>query len=60
MSSINNFDNDEINRGIELMLRRRKKSNEPKAKSKNLNLEKNFYLFRKKIHFIIDFSIEDI
>lgn len=59
MSAINNFDDDEINRGIELMLRSRRGSNEPKDKSKNINLEKSFSIFKKSFSLRIEFSIED-
>lgn len=59
MESINNFDDDDINRGVELMLRsKRRKDLEPKDELKKFSFGKMFSLFRRDIHFKIELFVE--
>lgn len=55
MSGINNSDNHQINRGIELMLRRRKKETNSELDKKVFNFEKLFSFFRRE--FLIKIEI---
>lgn len=55
MSGINNSDNHQINRGIELMLRRRKKETDSELDKKVFNFEKLFSFFQRE--FLIKIEI---
>lgn len=54
MSSINNPDNPEINKGVELILRRRN----PKKKTFSYNFDKMASLFNKDITISFNFSFD--
>jgi len=47
-----------MNRGVELMLRRRREQNQPELESKKFNFGKTFSLFGREIDFRIKFLIK--
>jgi hypothetical protein len=60
MSSINNFDDNDINRGVELMLRsKRRKNLDQKNELKKFGFWKMFSLFRRDIHFKIEIYVNN-
>lgn len=56
---INNYNNQDINRGVELILQnnKRKKNQKPKLKEKKINFEKVFFIFKRKIHLNFNISM---
>lgn len=60
MSSINNFDDNDINRGVELMLRsKRRKNLDQKNEFKKFGFGKMFSLFKRDIHFKIELYVSN-
>lgn len=55
--SINTFENYGINRGTELMLRKKGGKKQPELKSKFFNFEKVFSLLNREIYLKIEFDI---
>jgi len=53
MTSINNQNNPDINRGIELLLRRRK----PKKKTFSFHFEKMVSFFKREVTISLNFSL---
>jgi hypothetical protein len=56
MKEINNCNDQEINRGIELMLRRRKKEIQPELNKKMFDFEKLFSFFQREFLLKIELS----
>lgn len=56
MTSINNFGNLQINRGVELILRNRRENKLSKTKQKKFSFCKKISLFKREI--IISFSFD--
>ncbi len=60
METINNFDGNDINRGVELMLRsKRRKDLEPKDELKKFSFGKMFSLLKRDIHFKIEIKVKN-
>jgi|Laugrespbdmm15dd_1035085.scaffolds.fasta_scaffold136731_2 hypothetical protein len=58
MSSINKFDDHDVNRGAELMLRRRKKNSIPEQlQERKFNFGRVFSFLQREIKFNIELSI---
>lgn len=57
MGNINNSENYDINRGVELMLRKKGGDKKPKLKMKEFNFEKVFSFFRREIHLRIELKV---
>lgn len=55
--SINNNENHNINRGVEIMLRRRKEKDQPKLDENKFNFLKTFSFFNREIYFKIELKI---
>jgi hypothetical protein len=55
--SINKNEDHGMNRGVELMLRRRREQDQPEVESKKFNFEKTFSLLNREIDFKIEFSV---
>jgi len=60
MTPINNFGSNDINRGVELMLRsKRRKDLDQKEEFKKFSFGKMFSLFKRDIHFKIEIFVKD-
>jgi len=59
MSSINNFNNHGINRGVELILRRGVKKKGSNPEDKKIDFFKHFSFFRKEIYLKIQLYVKD-
>jgi hypothetical protein len=55
---LNKNENHDINRGVELMLRRRREQDQPELESKKFNFGKTFSLFGREIDFRIELLIK--
>lgn len=55
--TLNKNEDHGMNRGVELMLRRRREQDQPEIESKKFNFGKTFSLFEREIDFKIEFSI---
>lgn len=59
MSTINNFDNYEMNRGVDLLIRnRRKKKVSPEVECKKFSFGKIFSFFGREFNFLIELSVK--
>lgn len=58
MMSINKFEDHEINRGIELMLRRGKIENQPKSNEKKIIFLKIISFFKREFSIKIEFIVK--
>lgn len=56
--TLNKNEDHDMNRGVELMLRRRREQNQPELESKKFNFGKTFSLFGREIDFRIKFLIK--
>jgi len=56
--ALNKNEGHDMNRGVELMLRRRRELDQPELESKKFNFGKTFSLFSREIDFKIEFSIK--
>lgn len=59
MSSINNFNNHGINRGVELILRRGVKKKGSNPEDKKIDFFKHFSFFGKEIYLKIQLYVKD-
>jgi hypothetical protein len=60
MTSINNFDDNDINRGIELILRKKRREDlKPKNESQKFSFGKMFSLLKRDIHFKIEIKVKN-
>jgi len=60
MATINNSNGNDINRGVELMLRKKRRENlEPKDESKKFSFGKLFSLLKRDIHFKIEILVKN-
>lgn len=57
MMTINNSRDHDINRGVELILKRRREKENSKLKDKKVNFEKIFSLFKREIKINFEISI---
>lgn len=57
MCPINNSDHPEINRGVELLLRKRREKESPKIKQKKFSFCKTISLLKREILIDLNFSI---
>lgn len=57
MSFINKFENHDMNRGTELMLRRREKPFSEELQKRKFNFDRVFSLFQREIRFNFELSI---
>lgn len=57
MMSINNNRDHDINRGVELILKRRREKENSKLKNKKINFEKIFSLLKREIKINFEISI---
>jgi hypothetical protein len=57
MSTINNSGKTNINRGVELLLRKKGGTNQPELDSRQFSFGKMFSLFKREIHFEIELRI---
>ena len=57
MNPINNFDQSNINRGVELILRNKGGDKKIESNSKEFNFQKIFSILKKEIHFGIKFKV---
>ena len=57
MMTINNSRDHDINRGVELILKRRREKENSKLKDKKINFEKIFSLFKREIKINFEISI---
>lgn len=57
MSFINKFENHDMNRGVELMLRRREKTFSEELQKRKFIFDKVFSLFKREIRFNFELSI---
>lgn len=57
MMTINNNRDHDINRGVELILKRRREKENSKLKDKKINFEKIFSLFKREIKINFEISI---
>jgi hypothetical protein len=60
MTTINNSNGNDINRGVELMLCKKRRENlEPKDESKKFSFGKLFSLLKRDIHFKIEIMVKN-
>lgn len=57
MSTINNSGRTNINRGVELILRKKGGTNQPELDSRKFSFGKMFSLFNREIHFKIELKM---